>query len=71
MPTKTLVIEGMSCEHCAKAVKSALESVDGVLSANVSLEHGRATIEVDESVYTSDAATSAVVEEGYDVVGTE
>ena len=28
--TETLRIEGMSCGHCVRAVREALESVDGV-----------------------------------------
>ncbi len=32
--TKTLQIEGMSCEHCARKVKVALEEIAGVTRAD-------------------------------------
>jgi copper chaperone len=34
---KLLTIEGMSCGHCVMHVKSALEDVPGVVSAEVDL----------------------------------
>lgn len=54
--TKTMNIEGMMCGHCEASVKKALESVDGVTSAEVSHEKGTAVItlsnEVDDAVLT-------------------
>ena len=47
-----LRIEGMSCQHCVRAVFTALTPVEGIFSADVSIgsvivEHdGRATVEV-------------------------
>lgn len=37
---KTIHVEGMMCEHCVKRVKTALEKVDGVKEADVSLDAG-------------------------------
>ena len=34
---KTIYVDGMVCEHCAKSVKEALEKIDGIECANVSL----------------------------------
>ncbi|MDR1893866.1 MAG: heavy-metal-associated domain-containing protein [Spirochaetales bacterium] len=34
----SLTVEGMSCEHCAAAVTSALKGVEGVKSAKVKLK---------------------------------
>jgi Cu2+-exporting ATPase len=39
---KTITIEGMMCAHCVAHVKSALEQVEGVEKAEVSLEEKRA-----------------------------
>lgn len=40
-------VEGMSCEHsCAPKVKEALESIDGVKSAEVSFEEKRAVVKM-------------------------
>ena len=46
MTTKVeLEVEGMSCEHCVARVKKALEGVEGVRAARVTLEPGRAVVE--------------------------
>jgi copper ion binding protein len=61
-----LKIDGMSCEHCVKHVKDALEEVGGVISAAVSLEENSAVVEHSDAV-TLDALKAAVVEAGYEV----
>jgi copper chaperone len=33
MATKTIQVEGMSCEHCKSAVSGALNNLDGVSQA--------------------------------------
>jgi copper chaperone len=38
-------IKGMSCQHCVKAVKKALEEIDGIDNVNVNLAAGEATFE--------------------------
>ena len=51
---KVIKVKGMMCMHCVTHVKAALEKVDGVSSANVSLEKEEAVVtltkEVDEEV---------------------
>lgn len=32
---KIISVEGMACEHCVAAVKSALEKLDGIKAANL------------------------------------
>ena len=60
----TLHVEGMSCEHCVKAVSEALKAVPGVNSANVNLK--AKTAEVDHNAETTlDALKAAVEEEGF------
>lgn len=58
-----LKVTGMTCGHCVSAVKEALEEVDGVERADVSLDEGRAHItgEADPQ-----ALIQAVAEEGYE-----
>ena len=57
-------IEGMSCDHCVKAVKQAIERVAGVTL--VSVEVGKAVVTSDAPIRLDDVAT-AVAEEGYRV----
>ena len=62
---KTLKISGMTCDHCVSHVKSALESIEGVSEADVSLESHEA--EVTRPGDVIDADLSAAVEEaGYE-----
>jgi copper chaperone len=57
-----LAIEGMTCQHCQRAVKNALEAIDGVVSVEVDLDRGSARI-----AGTADVAAMirAVEDEGY------
>ena len=65
---KTIKIEGMMCGHCEAHVKSALEKLDGVSSAEVSFKDGTAKVALDKEV--ADATLKTAVEsEGYKVVG--
>ena len=57
-----LKIDGMTCDHCQRAVKKALESVEGVADATVELESGLAMINGAADVK---ALIAAVEEEGY------
>ena len=58
-----LKIDGMSCEHCVRAVSGALEGVPGVETVlEVSLVRGEALLE--GSAETA-ALIAAVEEEGY------
>ncbi|MFH0882556.1 MAG: cation transporter [bacterium] len=67
--TTTLKVQGMSCMHCVMHVKNALiEDVQGVSSADVSLEKGEATITYDPSVAELAAMADAVTEAGYTLV---
>jgi copper chaperone len=42
---KSVKIKGMSCQHCVKAVKKALEEIDGVNNVMVDLSKGEATFD--------------------------
>jgi copper ion binding protein len=63
----TLKIEGMSCEHCVKHVTEALEAVEGVKSAKVSLKDKSAAVDHGDGVQL-DALKAAVTEAGYETV---
>ena len=61
MSTK-LKVSGMSCMHCVGAVKKALEQLQGVDAAEVSLEPARALVYGSADVAT---LVAAVKEAGY------
>ncbi|MGL4611497.1 MAG: CopZ family metallochaperone [Trueperaceae bacterium] len=58
----TLKVEGMTCGHCQKAVKEALEQVPGAQNVEVDLKTGMAKVEGASNV---NMLIEAVVEEGY------
>ena len=62
METVTLKINGMTCSGCVRSVKKVLEGVRGVRSAQVSLERGEATVELERKNSDSVAALKAAVE---------
>lgn len=55
-------IEGMTCDHCVRAVKDALERTPGVEKAEVDLGAGSATV---EGVADVQLLLQAVENEGY------
>lgn len=65
-PKKVLKIKGMMCEHCVSHVKNALEELDNVVSADVSLEKNQATVILSGEV-NNDILKDAVVKAGYKV----
>ena len=47
METTTLQVRGMTCAGCARSVTSALQKVNGVVSAEVSLDSGQVKVGFD------------------------
>ena len=67
---KTIEIEGMSCGHCSARVKTALESLAGIDSAEVSHENGTAVVKINDA-FSAEEAKNAVTDAGYTFVGIE
>ncbi|MCZ7581733.1 MAG: cation transporter [Fimbriimonadaceae bacterium] len=65
--TTTLKIDGMNCSHCVASAKKALESVSGVISADVTLEPGMAKVEHNPEV-TREQLAQAVIDEEFRIV---
>ncbi|HHV25917.1 MAG TPA: heavy-metal-associated domain-containing protein [Tissierellia bacterium] len=63
---KTILIEGMSCGHCVKAVEEALKELDGVKSVVVDLEGKKAVVEGDN--LDDNKIKEAIDEAGYDII---
>ncbi|AUS24642.1 copper chaperone [Paenibacillus jamilae] len=66
MAQVTLNVEGMSCNHCVKAVEGALEKVGA--TGKVNLETKQVSVEYDESKLSVEALKTAIEDQGYDVV---
>ena len=65
--TVTISVEGMSCEHCVRAVKGALEAQKGVKEAEVSLEGKSARVVYEDGLVGKEDLKAAILEEGYEV----
>ncbi len=63
---KTFTVEGMSCQHCVKAVKNALSHLEGVRLVEVDLATKKVEVEGDnlQDVLLKEAIEDA----GYEVV---
>ena len=66
----TVHIGGMMCEHCERAIKGALEKIDGVVSAEASFEKGTAVITSAEPI-SEESVKNAVESEDYEYVSME
>ena len=62
---QTFQIKGMSCAHCSEHVRRAIEGVEGVSSAEVSLEPGQARVSFAPPA-TAAAVIAAVTAAGYE-----
>ncbi len=68
METITLIVEGMTCNHCVKAVEGSVGKLEGVSKVNVHLENGTVDVELDSSKVSKKAVKDAIEDQGYDVV---
>ena len=66
MTTATYAVEGMTCEHCVKAVTSEVKLIDGVADVTVDLASGAVTV-VSEGELDEGTVRAAVEEAGYEL----
>ena len=65
----SLTIEGMTCEHCVRAVRGRLEHTPGVKVGDVKV--GSVTLNYDPAKTTIDEIEEAIADEGYTAFVTE
>ena len=63
---RTVKIKGMSCQHCVRSVKKALEEIDGVSNVDVDLAKGEAAFD-ESSPIDSETIKEKVKKAGFDV----
>lgn len=68
MEKVTIPVVGMACASCSANVERRLNSIDGVLSAAVSLPGRSALVEFDPNITSLEAMKKAVNSIGYDLV---
>lgn len=64
--TQVFQVQGMSCQHCVRAVTQAVQDVDPEADVRIDLPTGRVEV---QSAETADALQSAIREAGYTVQG--
>lgn len=65
--TERLSIPDMKCQGCTQRVSNVLERLEGVRSAEVSLEDKAATVEVEDGAVDSEDLKVAVEKAGYTI----
>ncbi|WP_138495109.1 copper chaperone CopZ [Paenibacillus pinistramenti] len=65
MTTVTLNVEGMSCNHCVKAVEGAVQEAGA--AGKVDLAAKKVEVTFDESKVALEAIKEAIEDQGYDV----
>ncbi len=66
--TRTIIVTGMSCDHCATAVRTEIGRLPGVTEIDVDVAAGMAHVTGDP--LPDDRALRAAVEEaGYELAG--
>lgn len=66
METMTLKISGMTCMGCVNSVSKVLRAIDGVHSAEVSLDLAQATIGYDSAIAQPAQFRRAVEDAGFE-----
>ncbi|NLL76417.1 MAG: copper chaperone CopZ [Clostridiales bacterium] len=63
-----LYVEGMSCEHCVRAVTDAVGALSGVFGVAVDLDNKTVEVEFDPGKVSTDEIKAEIEDQGYDVV---
>lgn len=63
--THQILVKGMSCQHCVKAVTQALQALDGQAQVSIDLPSGEVRV---QTTLSREAAAGAILEEGYEVL---
>ena len=63
----TLIVEGMSCDHCRKAVEKSVRALPGMVAAEVDLTSRTLTVEYEAGKVGPGAIRLAVEEAGFTI----
>lgn len=67
MENSILKVDGMSCEHCVKAITKAVGALPGVSDVAVDLKAKTVTVEHDQTLPV-DKIKYEIEEQGYDLI---
>lgn len=63
--TVDISIEGMTCDHCVRAVTGALKEISGVRDVQVSLPEKKARVTYDDTACKTTDLQAAIQAQGY------
>jgi copper chaperone len=67
METRTILVTGMSCDHCANAVRAELTGLPGVTEVGVDVEAGKVRVTASGEFPAEAALRAAIEEAGYEL----
>ncbi|MCH5585380.1 copper ion binding protein [Shimazuella sp. AN120528] len=62
-----LSVNGMSCQHCVRAIKQAVGALKGTNTVVVDLNKQEVSVSFDEQQLEIEQIVDAILEEGYEV----
>ena len=65
--TTTLSVPAIHCDNCKNSIEGAVGGLDGVTTAEVSVEEKTVTVAFDEGKVGLDAIKETIEEQGFDV----
>ena len=67
MEKTVLKVEGMSCEHCVRAVTNAVSALPGIAGVSVDLASGTVEVNYDPLVTPLDKIKAEIEDQGYSI----
>lgn len=67
MPVKTIMVSGMTCNHCKKTVETNLSNLEGIKSVNADIT--KSTVEIDGENFDLETIKNTVNDLGYEYKG--
>jgi len=67
MEKATLIVQGMSCNHCVKAVEGSVGALNGVAVVKVNLKAATVDVEYNQHKISLDQIKETIDDQGYDV----
>ena len=64
---KIIDVDGITCDHCVATIKTAIESLSGIIRVNVDIQKKQVIVEFNESLKDSKKILGKIGEAGFEV----
>lgn len=64
---KIIDVDGITCDHCVVTIKTAIESLSGIIRVNVDIQKKQVIVEFNESLKDSKKILEKIGEAGFEV----